>query len=131
MIIHIVQPGETIEVIANHYNITVERLILENGLTNLNQLVTGQAIVIVSPEITYTIQEGDTLYSIGEKYNVSIMEIFRNNPYLAVREFIYPGETIVIKYETNKLRSIAMGGYAYPYIDRDIQSKWCHLKKSL
>lgn len=123
MIIHIVQPGETIEVIANHYNITVERLILENGLTNLNQLVTGQAIVIVSPEITYTIQEGDTLYSIGEKYNVSIMEIFRNNPYLAVREFIYPGETIVIKYETNKLRSIAMGGYAYPYIDRDTLKK--------
>jgi spore germination protein len=123
VIIHIVQPGETIEIIANQYNITIERLILDNGITNPNHLVIGQAIVIVYPEIIHTIQEGDTLASIAEEYDVSVMELLRNNPYLSDREFIYPGENIVIKYETNKLSQFATSGYCYPYIDRDVLIK--------
>jgi spore germination protein len=123
MTIHVVQTGETIDSISALYNITVERLVLENGILNPDNLVVGQTIVIVQPELEYEIQAGDTLMSIAEKNNVSVMELLRNNPYLSNREYLFPGETIVIKYQTNKTRSIATSGYAFPYIDIDVLTK--------
>ena len=123
MTIHVVQPGETLSSISDLYNIPIERLILENGITNPNNLAIGQTIVIVQPEIVYTVQAGDTLVSIAEKYGVSVMQLLRNNPYLSDREFIFPGETIVISYHNNKIRTIATSGYAFPYINRDVLIK--------
>jgi spore germination protein len=123
MLIHIVQPGETIVSIAEQYGVNTERLILENGLPYPYNLAIGQTIVITYPEVVYTIQEGDTLLSIAESFNVSIMDILRNNPYLSDREYIYPGETIVITYETDKIRMMATSGYAYPFINRDVLRK--------
>jgi spore germination protein len=122
MLIHVVQPNETIASIANAYNISVDRLILENDI-NPERLVIGQTIVIVHPIETYVIQEGDTLESIAINFNISIMELLRNNPYLADKEYLDPGETIVIRYEGIKERSISISGYAYPFIDRTVLKK--------
>lgn len=119
MNIHVVQAGETIESIAENYNVSAERLILENGIFNPNQLVIGQTIVILSPSLTYTVQAGDTLGSIADVFNVSVMHLLRNNAYLSDREVLIPGETIVINYETNKTRTIKTSGYAYPFITED------------
>jgi spore germination protein len=123
MTIHVVQPGETLAYISDLYNIPVERLILENGINNPDNLVIGQTIVIVQPEVVYTVQAGDTLGSIAQQQGVSLMELLRNNPYLSDRQFIYPGETLVIRYQTNKIRTIATSGYIFPYIDRSILVK--------
>lgn len=123
MTIHVVQPGETLSTISDLYNISVERLILENGINNPENLAIGQTIVIVKPELVYTIQTGDTLVSIAEKHGISVMELLRNNPYLSDREFIYTGETIVIRYNSNKIRTVATSGYAFSYINRDILRK--------
>ncbi|WP_313257650.1 LysM peptidoglycan-binding domain-containing protein, partial [Lacrimispora sp.] len=123
MIIHVVQPGETIYSISEYYKIPVERLILENGITNPDNLAIGQTIVIVQPETLYTVQAGDTLESIAEQHGVSPMELLRNNPYLSDREFLYTGETIVINYQTNKLRTIATSGYTFSYIDKSVLIK--------
>ncbi|MDF2906249.1 MAG: Peptidoglycan-binding lysin domain protein [Herbinix sp.] len=123
MTIHVVQPGETIFSIAEFYQVPVDRLILENGILNSDNLVVGQTIVIVYPLVIYTIKEGDTLESIAEMHNVSLMHILRNNPYLSDREYIYPGETITISYETNKLGTIAIGGYVYSYISTEVLRK--------
>lgn len=123
MIIHVVQPGETINSISEYYNISADRLILENGITNPDNLAIGQTIVIVQPEILYTVQPGDTLESIAQQYGVSPMELLRNNPYLSDREFMYAGETIVISYQTNKTRTIATSGYTFSYIDKSVLIK--------
>ncbi len=123
MIIHVVQPGETINSISEYYKIPVERLILENGIINPDNLAVGQTIVIVQPEILYTVQPGDTLNSIAVQHNVSPMELLRNNPYLSDREFLYSGETIVISYQTNKTRTIAASGYTFPHIDKSVLIK--------
>ncbi len=123
MTIHVVQPEETLDSIAAQYGVTAERLILENGIINPNLLAVGQTIVIVEPMISYTVQEGDTLFGIAEKNQVSIIEIYRNNPYLADRDYILPGETIVIKYDTWKLGPITTNGFAYSFIDREIFRK--------
>lgn len=123
MTIHVVQPGETINSISAYYNIPAERLILENGIMNPDNLAVGQTIVIVQPETVYTVQAGDTLMSIAEQQGVSVMELLRNNPYLSGREFLYPGETLVITYQTNKTVTLATSGYIFPYIDRNVLIK--------
>ncbi len=123
MTIHVVQPGETINSISDLYNIPVDRLILENGIMNPDDLVIGQTIVIVPPESVYIVQDGDTLESIAEQNGITLMELLRNNPYLSDREYIYPGETLVIRYQTVKSRVIATSGYTFHYIDRGILRK--------
>ena len=123
MVIHVVQPGETIYTISEYYEIPVDRLILENGITNPEDLAIGQTIVVVQPETLYTVQVGDTLESIAEQHGTSPMELLRNNPYLSDREYLYSGETIVISYQTNKTRTIATIGYTFSYIDRSVLIK--------
>ncbi|MDR7812097.1 LysM peptidoglycan-binding domain-containing protein [Lacrimispora sp.] len=123
MNLHVVQPGETINSIAEYYNIPVDRLILENGITNPENLATGQTIVIVQPEVLYTVQAGDSLESIAKQHGTTPMELLRNNPYLSDMEFLYAGETIVISYQTNRKRTIATIGYTFSYIDRSVLIK--------
>ena len=72
MQIHVVQPGETLWLIANRYGVTVNQIITENELVDANQLVPGMALVIPvgsvappadRPEIdvnAYTIHTGET-----------------------------------------------------------------------
>ncbi|WP_312426390.1 LysM peptidoglycan-binding domain-containing protein [Lacrimispora sp.] len=123
MILHVVQPGETINSISEYYKIPVDRLILENGITNPENLAIGQTIVIVQPETLHTVQAGDSLESIAMQYGTTPMELLRNNPYLSDMEFLYPGETIVISYQTNRKRTIATIGYTFSYIDRSVLIK--------
>lgn len=121
MLIHVVKPGDTIESIAAYYDISVTRLIQDNGLQNNLKLVIGQSLVILIPEITYTAKAGDTLIDIADLYNVTLMQLLMNNPYLLERKYIYPGDIIVIKYNT--IGKIRTQGYTIPYIDKRILRK--------
>lgn len=117
MDIYIVQEGDDIQSIADRFEISAEKLIIDNGLQFPYNLVVGQTIVIAYPKQTYTVKEGDTLESIANLYNVSIMQILRNNPFLSEREYIYQGEILIISYDTKS--SIETFGIAYPYIKRE------------
>ena len=117
MDIYVVQPGDDIYLIAEKYNVTVSKLIQDNGLENPYSLIVGQALVIAHPKQTYTVQEGDSLTSIADAYGISLIQLLRNNPYLFNREYIYPGETIVISYNTSG--TIETNGFIYPFISRD------------
>jgi spore germination protein len=123
MEIHVVAPGETIESIAALYGLSPERIIQDNELGNPNNLVVGQTIVILYPIATYTVKEGDTLDSIAETTGVSKLQILRNNPSLSDGDFLYPGETIILEYDTEKIRNVFINGYAYPFIDRTVLRK--------
>jgi len=83
MEIHVVQPGETIISIAAKYGLSPERIIQDNELSEPNNLVVGQTIVILYPKTTYTVKEGDTLDSIAIANKVSKIQILRNNPSLS------------------------------------------------
>ena len=122
MDIHVVQPGETLELIAEKYSVSATRLIQDNGLMEPGKLVVGQTIVIVYPEQVYTVQEGDSLIGIADAHDVTLIQLLRNNPYLSDRAFIYPGETLVISYNNND-KNITTNGYAYPFINRELLRK--------
>jgi spore germination protein len=123
MTIHVVQNDETINSIAEKYGVSVDRLILDNGIRDPNRLVVGETLVILKPETSYTIQEGDTLVSIADQYEVSVLQILRNNPYLSDREYIYPGETIVISYKENIISTIETNAYVFPFININVLRK--------
>ena len=72
MIIHVCT-GETVASIAEYYNLSVERLALENGISTTEYLAIGNPCYF-NTEIVYTVQEGDTLNRIATSYNISIME---------------------------------------------------------
>ncbi len=122
MDIHVVKTGETIEEIAAMYGVLTQKIIRDNELNYLDNLVPGQVIIITYPENIYVVQSGDTLRGIANKNNVSILQLFRNNPFLFDRKNLYPGETLVLNYN-NTLGRMSVGGFAYPYIDRNILTK--------
>lgn len=124
MIIYVVREGDTVTGIAAATGSSAERILRDNGLTPESVLVPGQALVILQPNITHTAAEGETLLGIAERYGITVKELLANNPSLNGREFLYPGETLVIDYVTNTERpGLAVNGYAYPYIDREILRK--------
>ncbi len=118
MTIYVVQQGDTIQSIAKVHGISVARLMLDNGLLSVSKLAIGQTLVIAHPEKTYTVQKGDTLSGIAATNEISIDQLLRNNPYLSEREYIYPGETMVISYGNKNKKKLSTNGYAYPFIDR-------------
>ncbi len=121
MTIHIVREGDTLTSIAQQYDISQEMIILENELPNPERLVIGQSIGIRRPDITHTIVAGDTLQSIAGQYDVSVNQIMQNNPQKATGESLTPGEVLVITYEGDeKIDTIELNGYAYPFIDRAV-----------
>lgn len=121
MIIHVVQQGDTIESIAATYGVSVARLAMDNGLRNPEQLAMGQCIVIAIPEQIYIVQDGDTLDTIAEANHVTVMQLLMNNPFLSTRKYIFPGETLVVRYHHEG--KITTHGNTVPYINLDTLQK--------
>lgn len=120
MILYTVRQGDSVYSIAKENGTTPSRIIIDNDLTNPGKLVVGQCLVLLYPTETYTVRGGDTLLSIARAYGVSVMQLWRNNPALRGRSYIYPGQNLNIAYETPPLGTIRVNGYAYPYIDRSV-----------
>jgi spore germination protein len=121
MIIYVVQEGDTIVSIADRFQVSEARLIIDNGITFPNDLVIGQTIVITYPKETYIVVEGDTLDRIAINHGISMTQLYRNNAYLWDSNYIYPGQTLVISYDTKG--EIMTSGYAFPYIDKEVLRK--------
>lgn len=117
MEIYIVQQGDTIASIAERFGVDAERLTTDNGLPSPEHIAVGQTIVIVYPKQTHIVQKRDTLQSIAEAYDTTVLQLLRNNPILSNREFIYPGEQLVISYPTNG--DITTTGFAFPFVTQD------------
>lgn len=120
MDIHVVQPGDTMYRLARQYGVSMERLLQDNQLENPAHLVVGQTIVVQYPQLIHTVRAGDSLYSIAQTYDTTVVQLLRNNPVLQGRDLIFPGQVIVVRYETQPKGRLTVNGYAYPYISRDL-----------
>ena len=120
MIIYTVKSGDTLSSIAREYDTTVSRLSADNNIDPALSLVTGQTLVIRYPETVYTVREGDTVLSIAREFSVSATTIWQNNPVLGGKNSIYPGQTVVISYPAPEFSQKSVSGYAYTYIDDDL-----------
>ncbi len=118
MVIHTVQPGETIYSIARNYDVSPSLLAANNGITG--SLVVGDDLVVLFPEQVHTVQVGESLSEIASRYGVSVRTLYRNNYYLRGRSNLYPGQTLVIAYTDMPIRDILTNGYAYPYVQDEV-----------
>ncbi|WP_277673578.1 LysM peptidoglycan-binding domain-containing protein [Piscibacillus halophilus] len=73
MLIHVVQPGDSIYDISNRYETSVDELVQINGLDRPEDLVVGQSLVI--PTNIYVVQNGDSLSSIANRFNMSYEQL--------------------------------------------------------
>lgn len=119
MEIYTVKQGDTLSSIATAYGITPADIINTNLITNPDNLVLGQDLIILIPDITHTVTEGETLYTIASEYGISVSQILRNNPTIT-SDNVPVGTVLNITYEgVNPTRSMIINGYTYPEIPRD------------
>jgi spore germination protein len=74
---HTVQPGESLFMISNKYQTSVDQIRLVNGLKETN-IVPGLTLLI--PLNTYIVQPGDTLIRIAQKAYVTLEQLRSANP---------------------------------------------------
>lgn len=116
MEIYTVKAGDTISSISNQYGLTPEEILNVNIIDNPDNLVVGQDLIILIPEIRHIVETGDTLNEIANIYNTTVNSILRNNPNLTP-DNIDVGSSITISYKNvSPSRSIAINGYTYPEI---------------
>lgn len=120
MVIHVVRSGDSIYSIAQEYGVPVSQILNDNQLVDPARLAVGQTIVIRFPRQVHTVQEGQSLSSIAEQYGLTVRQMQRNNPVLEGGTTIYPGQTLVISYRQEKLGTLSVNGYAYPFIDKPL-----------
>jgi len=109
-IVHIVQPGDSLEYIAGFYGVRITDLVAANALEDPDRLQVGQRLVIPaptpsSPEATasptatevvrYVVQEGDTLSDLAVRFHVSIAAIQAANN-LGKSELVRVGDILII-----------------------------------
>lgn len=123
MTIYVVQPGDSVYSIAQGHRVPAERIIVQNGLSNPAKLTPGQALVIQYPKQLYTVQRGDTLGDIAVKFGTTVNTLWQNNPQLNGNDRIYPGQGLIISYVQDKIGKLAVNGYAYPNINRQVLRK--------
>lgn len=120
MFIYVVKPGDTLAAIAEKYGFTVEVLIENNGITDPDNLVVGQTIVMIYPEIIHIVAPEEDLETIARRYDVSTRDIVKNNPSILKNNGIQIGQSLVISYQQPKLGTFSVYGYVYPFVDKDI-----------
>lgn len=117
MIIHVVEPGESIYSIARRYGVTSESVLQANDLSNPNQLAVGQAVVVPQGRRIYTVRPGDSIFAIAQRYGVQPAAILEENPDVGDGSRIYPGQIVVIPPPQAKQGTIEVNGYAFPNTD--------------
>ena len=122
MVIHVVQPGDSLYRIAREHQVPLPLLIAQNELREPYRLTPGQTVVVPQPTQTHTVRQGETLTGIAAQYNTTVLALLQNNPQLGGSDRIRAGQLLVISYGP-KLGTFAVNGYAYPSIDQQVLRK--------
>lgn len=117
MVIHTVRQGDTLYALSRKYGVTVQKIIADNSLENIDHLVIGQAIVIDVDSVRHTVLPGESLYSIARMYNTTVFRILSANPGITDPSAISVGQIIIIPFATEKLGTMEANGYALTDID--------------
>jgi membrane-bound lytic murein transglycosylase D len=108
VITHIVRKGETLELIAKHYKVSVATLKTSNNIKNVRRLQIGQELKVPLSKrnvlaktqekkmVVYRVKRGDSLSKIASDFGVSVSQLKEWNSFKGSR--IYPGSQIKVWY---------------------------------
>ncbi|MGI6768463.1 MAG: LysM peptidoglycan-binding domain-containing protein [Bacilli bacterium] len=119
ILIHVIAPGETLYQISQRYQVPLERIVEDNGLTDPNQLLVGQALIIRKENSTYTVQSGDTLSEVAACFGIPVEALYQANN-LTSTSVIFPGDVLKIVYEDIEKKEIEINGYVYPEAEAEV-----------
>ncbi len=94
--IHIVQPGESLSVIAARHGLTIQQLQQWNHISNPNLIYSGQSLRLSEPGSSsqqgryYTVRRGDTLSHIASQFGMTVSGLASYN-HISNADFIYIG----------------------------------------
>lgn len=91
-----VQPGDTLQSIANSYNISVNTLLWANDMTSFSTIKVGQSLAVLPVDgVLHAVKSGDTMSAIALKYKANTDNIISFNG-LANQDDIYIGDILII-----------------------------------
>ena len=117
MIIYIVQAGDTLGIIANRFNVTIQDIIENNWVGTDLIIVTGQILFIprdrhhkygstdsadplsmlhpyIKQQVLYVVQRGDTLTAIANRFDSTVEAIAEANRLEGPNAPIFPGQIL-------------------------------------
>ena len=93
---YIVQPGDTIESIAQSFNVSVNTLLWANSLSKNSTLKTGQKLVILPVSgLLHIVKSGDTISDLGKIYKSKTEDIVALNG-LSGEGDIFIGDILIV-----------------------------------
>ena len=91
-----VEPGDTLESIAQSFGISLNTLLWTNNLSKNSSLKTGQNLVILPVSgVTHIVKSGDTISEIGKTYKAKIDDILAFNN-LTSEGDIFVGDILIV-----------------------------------
>lgn len=113
--IYTVKRGDTLYKIAAMYGITINDIVVANGLENPDKIIIGQNLLIpINRDNEYKVKAGDTMYKIALRYSIPLQTLINANPQLTNPNRINIGDIINIP-DTRK--EIEVNGYAIANIN--------------
>ncbi len=97
-LVYTVQPGDSLQVIAQQFGVTLEALAAANGLTNPDAILAGQQLLIpaaVAIQQRHQVQAGETLSTIAQQYNLAWEALAAANG-LTAPYILYAGQELII-----------------------------------
>ena len=119
MVIYTVRPGDSAYSIAKKYGVPMQKLIDDNGLENMQRLMIGQAIVVMTDNVRHKVAQGESLYTIARKYNTTVRNILNANRGITDPSKLQVGQIINVPIPAQKQGTIEVNGYVFPNINRD------------
>lgn len=105
MILYYVEYGDTLSIIANKFQTTVQKILEANVICNPNLIFIGQPLIIPQEDEDiiykaggrpyYVILNGDSLWCLARQFNTSI-ETLKNANNIDEADIIYPGDELLI-----------------------------------
>ncbi|MCP5100386.1 MAG: LysM peptidoglycan-binding domain-containing protein [Chloroflexi bacterium] len=100
-LVHTVQDGENLTIIAQNFGVTVEEILAVNGLAADAILFVGQSLIIPGGEgdavaTAYTVQAGDTLAGVAAQFNTSVQSILESNRMVNPNYALTIGQTLTV-----------------------------------
>lgn len=91
-----VQPGDTLQSIANAYGISLNTLLWANELTSSSKIKVGQGLIILPTSgLLHVVKSGDTISEVAKKYKAKTDDIVAFND-LTNEGDIYIGDILVV-----------------------------------